>query len=127
MKQVELRNSLVDVLRLDLVGPEPGSQLESELLPTAPSRWYLTGLLIPFEAPDSQRADETADDQLDLIPPETHAGDDENTPEPASARKAPFPSSMGLSFLLPPEAQSLMANVTWGDYLAIKDGEAIAG
>ena len=127
MKPVELRNGLVDVLRLDLVGPEPGSLLQSELLPTAPSRWYLTGFLIPFEAPDSQRADETADDQLDLIPPETHAGDDENTPEPASARKAPFPSSMGVSFLLPPQAQSLMANVTWGDYLAIKDGEAIAG
>jgi len=71
MKSVELRNRLVDVLRLDLVGPEPGSPLESELLPTAPSRWYLTGFLIPFEAPDTQRADETADDQLDLIPTDT--------------------------------------------------------
>ena len=101
MKAVEVRDQLVDVLRLDLIGPEPGSALEKELLPTPPSRWYLTGFLIPFEAPDSQRSDETADDQLDLIPPESKAGDDESTPETASARKAPFPSSMGLSCLLP--------------------------
>jgi hypothetical protein len=32
---VELRVSLVDVLHLDLVGPEPGSEHEEEVLPTA--------------------------------------------------------------------------------------------
>src|ERR1039458_9250156 len=97
MKSVEVRDMLVDVLRLDLIGPEPGGQHQTEILPTPPSRWYLTGFLIPFEAPDSQRRDETAGDQLDLIPPQNRGGDDENTPEVASARRAPFPSSMGLS------------------------------
>jgi hypothetical protein len=127
LKPVGIRDQLVDALHLDLVGPEPGSPLENELLPSAPSRWYLTGFLISFEAPDTQDSDETADDQLDLIPAQAKAGDDENTPETASARKAPFPSSMGLSFLLPSNANQLLTTVTWGDYSAVKDGDAIVG
>ncbi len=125
MKSVEVRDKLVDVLRLDLVGPEPGGKHETEILPTPPSRWYLTGFLIPFEAPDSQRSDATAEDQLDLIPPENRGGDDESTPEVASARRAPFPSSMGMSILVSREARTLEAKVTWGDYLAVKEGEFI--
>ncbi|HEY1067972.1 MAG TPA: hypothetical protein VGE52_17745, partial [Pirellulales bacterium] len=42
--------------------------------------------------------------------------DDEATPEPAAARKAPFPSSMGLSVLLPKETTQLRVVVRWGDY-----------
>jgi hypothetical protein len=33
MKPLEVRNQLVDALRLDLVGPENGTDLESEVLP----------------------------------------------------------------------------------------------
>lgn len=119
MKSVEVRDTLVDALRLDLAGPEPSSPHEKETLPTPPSRWYLTGFLIPFEAPASQREDPTADDQLDLLPKESKAGDDENAPEAASARRAPFPSSIGLSVLVPAESQHLRATVRCGDYHAV--------
>ena len=37
MKPVEVRSQLVDALRLDLVGPDNGSDLEAEILPQAPS------------------------------------------------------------------------------------------
>ena len=124
MKSVEVRDKLVDVLRLDLVGPEPGDEHETEILPTPPSRWYLTGFLVPFEAREDQ-SDKTADDQLDLIPPKNRGGDDENTPEAASARRAPFPSSVGLSVLVSAEANQIRAKVTWGDYKAAKEGESI--
>ncbi len=49
-KPVEVRSQLVDALRLDLVGPDNGSDLEAEILPQAPFRWYLTGFLVPLEA-----------------------------------------------------------------------------
>ena len=44
---VEIRNDWVDILELDLVGPRAGSN-ENEVLPQAPSRWYLTGFLLPY-------------------------------------------------------------------------------
>ena len=49
-----IRTTLVDALRLDLVGPDPDEPLHAahatETLPTAPSTWYLTGFLVPFQA-----------------------------------------------------------------------------
>jgi hypothetical protein len=38
MRPVEVRQSLIEALRLDLVGPENGTDLETEILPQAPSR-----------------------------------------------------------------------------------------
>jgi hypothetical protein len=38
MKPVEVRCQLFEALRLDLVGPENGTDLEAEILPQAPSR-----------------------------------------------------------------------------------------
>ena len=91
----EIRERLIDALRLDLVGPRPElpdhEQYATEILPTLPSMWYLTGFLVPYEASEKQRSDDTGDDQLDLLDREG-PGDDESTPEQASARKAFFPS-----------------------------------
>ncbi len=56
MESIEVRQRLVEPLLLDLVGPFPGSPLESETLPQTPSRWYLTGFLVPTrKAPVNQR------------------------------------------------------------------------
>jgi len=44
MKPVEVRGQLVEALRLDLVGPDNGSDLEAKVLTQAPSRWYLPHL-----------------------------------------------------------------------------------
>jgi hypothetical protein len=66
MKPVEVRSQLVEALRLDLVGPENGTDLEAEVLTQAPSRWYLTGFLVPLEADPAQRTDETARSQFDF-------------------------------------------------------------
>ena len=57
---------LVEALKLDLVGPENGTDLEAEVLPQAPSRWYLTGFLVPLEAGEAQKSDETAQDEFDF-------------------------------------------------------------
>src|SRR5580698_1113338 len=131
MTSAEVREQILDSLILDLVGPvaglKAGNYLEHEILPgsTAPLRWYLTGFLAPFAAKPEEKTDEDSGEQIDLIPPRTGL-DDEAAPESASSRKTPFPSSMGLSVLIPPECRSIQATVTWGDYEAVMKDEAIA-
>ena len=117
MKPVDVRSELVDALRLDLIGPEEGSDLDEEVLSQAPSRWYLTGFLVPLEAAESQKIDETANDEFDS-PADAGSGDDDDTPEPPAARRAFFPSSVGLSFLVSASTRQIRVGASWGDYRA---------
>jgi hypothetical protein len=115
MTPVNVRRKLVHALGLDLIGPDRGSELLDEVLPQAPARWYLTGFLVPIDAGEDQKVDESAVEEVDEL---NDAGgtDDALTPEPAAARRAMFPSSMGLSVLVPKEAKELRVTVRWGDY-----------
>ncbi len=130
MNSAEVREQILDSLILDLVGPvatlKAGNYLQQEILPgsTAPLRWYLTGFLAPFAAKPEEKTDEDSGEQIDLIPPKTGL-DDEAAPESASSRKTPFPSSMGLSVLIPRECRSIKATVTWGDYESVMKDEAV--
>jgi hypothetical protein len=103
----DVRARLEEALRLDLVGPWAGSPYEAEELPEAPSHWYVTGFLVPNEAPTDQKEDPTADEQLDLGI-ESAAGDDDAVPEKASARRGRLPSSIGISVLVPPASTGWM-------------------
>ncbi len=113
---VEVRRQLVHALHLDLIGPGPGDVLESELLRQHPSRWYLTGFLVPFGASDAQRIDETVTEEVDAAG-ETGGVDDEVPPETPAARRAALPSSIGLSVMLPPPVDRIDVTIRWGDYL----------
>ena len=84
-------------------------------MPQSPSRWYLTGFLVPLEAGEEQRADETFEEEVDELD-EIGATDDTDTPEPAAAKRAFFPSSMGLGLLVTRDSQQAMVTVRWGDY-----------
>src|SRR5690349_15368676 len=101
----EVRQWIVGETRLDLVGPGASdTALHNEILPQAPSRWYLTGLLVPLNAPDEQRAgDAEAEGELDSGD-DAGGSDDAGEPDHATARKVWRPSSLGLSFLLPASA-----------------------
>jgi hypothetical protein len=122
MKSAEVRDELVRALRLDLIGPEPGSAHEREELPHEPSRWYVGGFLVPFEAPEEQKVDPTGQEEL-FAAGEENGADDADVPERASARKVFLPSSVGLSVLVSEGSGALDAEVTWGDYRVAK-GEA---
>ncbi len=115
MKPVEVRSELADALKLDLVGPSERLGSPHEVLPQAPSRWYLTGFLVPLDADQSQRADADSTEEVDAA---NDAGgtDDATTPEPASARQRYLPSSTGLSLLVPSATRKLKVKVRWGDY-----------
>jgi hypothetical protein len=111
---VQVRQQLVDALRLDLVGPGPGHEHESEVIEDALGRWYLTGYLVPFEAREKV-ADPTENEDMDVV---VKGGGDDNVgaPEKTSARRGHFPSSMGLSVLVSPKTKALTVTAQWGDY-----------
>jgi hypothetical protein len=123
---LEVRDRLVEAMRLDLVGPTTGDALATErLLPRErPSTWYVTGFLAPVDGADAAIA-EPADDEDDgpreatehLPPP------DDGADEPAPPRRRYLPSSMGLSVFVPPApagggaADALSVRVRWGEYV----------
>ena len=93
MSSANVRSEIVDALKLDLVGPDNDHPFAKELLPDAPSRWYLTGSLVPTDAPVEQKSDETSMDEIDSAG-DTEGTDDASPPDRAAARK---------SFLSPPQ------------------------
>jgi hypothetical protein len=118
----DVREKLVHTLGLDLIGPDRDSDLLAEVLPQAPSRWYLTGFLVPFDAGEDQRSDETAGEALDEQS-DASGADDATAPEPAAARRAYFPASMGMSLLVARDARELQVAVRWGDYRPLGPAE----
>lgn len=121
-----IRDRIVEALRLDLVGPGVGHALHDERLPgwVRPSNWYLTSFLIPSGTPPDKSADADEDDDFQLVP-ESAGLAEESSDERKAAKKGYFPSSMGLSFLVPKDAKDLVVAVRWGDYAIaeITDGD----
>ena len=118
---VTVRDHVVRALEADLVGPytppadDGGNAIE--VLPLAPSRWYLTGFLAPQEGRQDD-ADPTDDEQLP-------AGSDEGTEEAGTEEPEPkqrhrLPASIGLSLLIPAPmpGEAVRVTATWADYVA---------
>ena len=115
---LEVRAALTHALQLDLIGPGPEGEHAAESLPgwERPSLWYLTGFLVPTGTPAAERADDDEDDDFDGEVPE-RAGMAEESPQHGKRTKRRFfPSSMGLSFLVRPDADMIRVTATWGDY-----------
>lgn len=108
-ESVHVREHLVEVLARDLVGA-----VADEVLSVAPSRFYLTGFLVPREGPVDAREDPEPEEGL--ASGGDSDGDDGAPPEVASARKALFPSSIGLSVLIPAGTKALTVRASWGEY-----------
>ena len=118
MTAAAVRRELVDALRLDLIGPSPeDAELQEEVLPLAPSRWYLGGYLVSLSAGEKQRRVD-AEEEMDQAADEAAGADDGAAPERATTRRIFLPSSMGLSLLVEAEVEALDVTVSWGDYRA---------
>ncbi len=124
MRPVDVRQALIHALNLDLVGPDGDAHLLNETLPQTPSRWYLTGFLVPADAPEDQKTDDTATEGVD-IQNEAGGTDDAVTPEPANARRVIFPSSLGLSLLASADTKELRVVVRWGDYKPLGSADGL--
>jgi hypothetical protein len=121
MEAVDVRARLVAALQADLVGPflpDGHPEAGTEVLPMAPSRWYLTGFL----APRAGRAlDPDDDDANDELPAGSESqAEDAGSSEPEAKRTQQFPASMGLSVFLPPrqgdDVDHVEVEVQWADY-----------
>jgi hypothetical protein len=114
----QVRNILVQALELDLIGLiTDDMDRATEIINSPPTRWYLTGFLCPQGAPLKYRIDsDRGQDDLDSSVTRSDRGEDSHSPEKKAARTAPFPSSVGLTFLLKDTVKELEVTVTWGDY-----------
>lgn len=120
LTEADVREHLVEALQADLIGPflpDQSGSTEQEILPLAPSRWYLTGFL----APQGGRAPDV--DDRDSEDGGLAAGDDSQQPEdagneePEPKRKMLFPASLGLSVFLPPgQGDRITVDVCYADY-----------
>lgn len=114
MTSRQVRSALVEAVQLDLVGPSNDHECAREALPESPYSWYLTGYLVPSEAPEDVRFDDSSTEQIDAA---GEAGTDDDTPtESAPGGKSFLPSSIGLTVLVPPGSNQLSIVARWGDY-----------
>ena len=109
------RERLVEALQLDLIGPENDHLCATELLPDSPYKWYLTGYLVPTEAPESQRFDPTSQEDIDQAAGAVGADDDQPVDRSAGG-KSFMPSSVGISVLVGPQTRTITLRALWGDY-----------
>ena len=121
MSSLEIREDLVKTLHLDLIGPSNDSTLATEelLAEEQPSRRYLTGFLAPKPLGNAEPAgDDLEQDQADSEPIEDDqkATDDNTVRDVASAKKAYFPTTMGLSFFVQKGTGKVTVNLKWGEY-----------
>src|SRR5262245_15681693 len=116
-KSLDIRARLGEALILDLVGPWAGHALSDERLPgwVRPSNWYLTGCLIPSGTPPEKASDADEDDDIEVVPESAGLAEESNE-ERKAAKKGFFPSSMGLSFLVPKDVRGIVVITRWGDY-----------
>ena len=121
MKPVNVRGELTETLQLDLIGPLGSLGDPKEVLRQRPSKWYLTGFLVPTDAAEDQRVDAESADTMDVME-ERGGSDDAANPDRPSARRSFMPSSIGLSLLAPKECLKLKVVVNWGDYKLESDG-----
>ncbi|UTV80128.1 DISARM system helicase DrmA [Acidithiobacillus sp. YTS05] len=110
----DIRDELTDMIIRDLLGPAGGPDEELSQYEDHAYNRYLVGMLAP-------KGSEVDGGELD----ELAAGDGDDGEEGASESGVPagstyFPSSMGLSFVVSPEAEEIVVEAEWGQYLRTK-------
>lgn len=124
MLPTDVRNQLVYALRDDLIGPDADAPRDAvhltEAIPSAPSHWYLTGFLAPIAQQPEEKEDPEAEDDL------TSAVDDgsDGEAEAPVARRPVFPSSIGVSVLVPAACSTLAVRITYGTYAPAPKSDA---
>jgi hypothetical protein len=137
MTSSDVRDKLVEALVLDLIGPIQDATRSDERLDQSPSRWYLTGFLVPRARPSMDVPKEDDDDDDNLFGPDNDPVDEptadtlpiddsDKAAVVVTSKRQVLPSSMGLSLLVPRPCRALEVTVRWGDYqpeYAGADGE----
>ena len=113
-KYSEVRQKIIAAIRKDLIGPNE----EEEVLEENPRFTYLVGMLdVQSDDEDYSSAGEQEIDADMAYEDENNytAGEDDDN-EPISSTRFQLPSSIGISFYIESDLQSLNLDVNWGDY-----------
>ena len=121
LSHLDVREHLVAALRYDLIGP----MREDELLELRPTRWYLTGFLVPKGGSESLMSEILEAEEL-ASGSGSDADDEASGQDQGPATPAWFPSSCGLTVLVPAGATELLAQVRWGEYSRLEGEETAA-
>jgi len=110
----EVRDELTDMVIRDLLGPAGGPEEELNQYEDHAYQRYLVGMLSPKDK-------EVAAGELDeLATVEADDGEEGAIESGVPAGSTYFPSSMGLSLVAATEANEIVVEAEWGQYLRIK-------
>lgn len=114
MLSSEIRENVLDAMKLDLIGPSHNSEQKylQEALSVQPSAYYLTGFLVPH---GSRIQVDIEEDEANVSPDDTD-DNSESSADEANAQIKRYPSSIGLSFLLRKETKEFEVVCRWGEY-----------
>lgn len=130
-KYSEVRQKIIDALKMDLMGP----QTEKEVLDENPKHAYIIGLLAPQSDMSNSSDDDTSEQEIEAVisyednEDYTAGQDDDN--EPIMTTHFQIPSSIGVSFYVSNQTTTINLDVSWGDYVKStekiinKDGKEI--
>jgi hypothetical protein len=114
----QARDTLIDALELDLIGPGPDDEHAEEKLSEfeRPTRFYLTGFLVPTDAPETLARDSNSNETIDGFLDDEEPGDDAAAPESDPGRRLFLPTSIGLSALVDARESQLSVELLYGEY-----------
>ena len=98
-----VRERLLDALKVDLLGPES----QNEVLTQSPGSRYLLGMLAPSGTKLSPSEDDDSSSTVE---------EDEEQEQGPRVSQQLAPSSIGLSFVVDSECDSVSVRATWGQY-----------
>lgn len=112
-KFAEVRQKIIDMLKIDLLGPLD----ENEVLDENPRHAYIVGMLAPQSKTGNSVSNELevdGDSAYEEGADYTAGEEDEN--EPIYSNRFKVPSSIGISFYVESSTPTLNIDVSWGDY-----------
>mgnify|MGYP000857850034 CR=1 FL=1 len=122
LKYSEVRQRIIDDIRTDLIGPrEP-----KEVLTENPRFAYLVGMLdVQHDDDFSSAGEQEVDADMTFEDGEDFTAGEDDDNEPISTTHFQLPSSIGISFYIHDDTDSINLDISWGDY--VKSSEKYIG
>ena len=112
-KYSEVRQKIIDDIRLDLIGPRE----EEEILEESPKFAYLVGMLDIQKDENSVEDEQEVDADMAYEDGEDYTAGEDDDNEPIMTTHFQIPSSMGISFYVENTTKTISIDVSWGDYV----------
>lgn len=119
-KYSEVRQMIIDMLRMDLLGPTD----ENETLSENPRHAYVVGMLAPQTELDGETTvdnEQEVDGDIAYEDDSDYTAGEDDDNEPITSSHFSIPSSMGISFYVETATPSINVDVIWGDYTKSTD------